>query len=184
MTPPSLVWIDVETTDFDETTGHLLEVGAILTDWDLVPIAERSWVLHFDGPVSPVIADMHGPEGSGLLAACARSVNDPEDVELYVRGWLRKHGCDPDAKDKPLLAGRNVHFDRRWLRRHLPRVEASVSHRSVDVSTLRLAFNAWAGLATPKPEGGHRSLVDLHADLATARACRALLGAYAPGGWM
>ncbi len=177
MTLPALAWLDIETTGLDEHRCAVLEVGIVLTGWNLEPIAERSWVLHFDGPVDPLIAQMHGPDGSGLLGICRQVPWGAAQVAEAARDWLADHDCDLTGRDKLLLAGRNAHFDRRFLRHHLPRLEAALSHRNLDVSTLRLACQAWAGLTLPKPEGPHRSLADLHQDLAVARACKERFGA-------
>jgi oligoribonuclease (3'-5' exoribonuclease) len=61
------------------------------------------------------------------------------------------------------LAGSTVGFDRRWLRHHMPALEALFSYRSIDVSVLtelarRFAPSIYA--ARPKKSEAHRALAD------------------------
>lgn len=184
-----LCWVDVETTGLDETRGAILEVGLILTDWSLRELDARSWCVRFVGRVDPTIATMHGPAGSGLLRAeatqqvlGAEDANPPAylmrcdglpvaDVEAMARAWL--HERCPEAA--PLWAGRNVAFDRRWVREHMPRLHDALHHRSVDETTARMTLAEWAGVTVPKdPTAGtrHRTLDDLRESLRVMRAVR------------
>lgn len=173
-TPPEVhtVWIDVETTGLDETAGHLLEVGIILTDRHHVEIARRSWVLHYAGtPPDPYVRDMH--TRSGLLAECLASPLTREAAETEIVAWLWAHGGKERGFAGPLLGGRNAHFDRRWLRAHLPRVVALLSHRGLDATTMRVEMQE-AGITVAKGEA-HRALADLDNDLSIARRHRQAL---------
>jgi oligoribonuclease len=171
-----IAWIDVETTDLDEHAGAVLEVGLVVTDPDLHETAARAWTVRYVGPVADVIARMHGPAGSGLLTptatgwACA-GLSAPE-VDAMAAVWLRE-ACRGVA---PLWGGRNVSFDRRWCRAHLPHLHDTVHHRSLDETTLRIALAGWAGVTVPKDATAagntHRALADLRESLRVARAFR------------
>lgn len=172
-TPPEVyaVWIDVETEDLDETRSALLEVGIVLTDRNHVEIARRSWVLHYAGtPPEPVLG-WH--TRSGLLAECLASPLSREGAETEIIAWLWAHGGKERGFGGPLLGGRNAHFDRRWLRAHLPRVVALLSHRGLDATTMRVEM-AEVGITVAKGEA-HRALADLDNDLAIARRHRQAL---------
>ncbi|MDP2707991.1 MAG: oligoribonuclease, partial [Burkholderiales bacterium] len=62
------------------------------------------------------------------------------------------------------LCGNSVHQDRRFMVRHLPRLEAFFHYRNLDVSTLKELVKRW------KPElaagftkhGKHEALADIH----------------------
>jgi|GEM_PF-1112106 len=178
-TPPEVhaVWIDVETDGLDEQTGNLLEVGIVLTDRAHVEIARRSWVLHFHLPIMDLyVGAMHAR--SGLSAECLASTLTREAAQEQIVDWLREHGIRSGGTG-PLLGGRNAHFDRRWLRAHLPRVVALLSHRGLDATTMRVEM-AEVGIAVPKGEA-HRALADLDNDLAIARRHREVLRAGVDG---
>lgn len=176
------VWVDTETTGLNERTGAILEVGLIVTDAALTIRAERSWAVRYVGEVDPAIAKMHGPSGSGLIRASACTADcrvlwrceglPPEQVEAMAVAWLAEQ-CNGVA---PLWCGRNVAFDRRWIRHHMPRLHDAFSHRSIDETTLRIALAGWAGLTVPKDattQGNrHRALDDLHECLRVARIFR------------
>jgi oligoribonuclease len=176
-------WIDVETTGLDERTGAMLEVGIVVTDHALHEIARQSWTVQFWGTVTPEIAAMH--TASGLLtqagafsdgSAVYRCDGLPlREVERDAVDWLWTH-CDDVA---PLWCGRNVSFDRAWIRHHLPRLAAAFHHRSVDETTLRIAAQAWGGLAFPRLTHGtqHRALDDLDESIEVVRRVRTLLSA-------
>lgn len=182
-----LCWVDVETTGLDEQRGAILEVGLLLTDWTLRELDARSWCVRFSGWVDPTIATMHGPAGSGLLRFGQEMRGAGEvapiayvghcdglpvaDVEAMARAWL--HERCPEAA--PLWAGRNVAFDRRWVREHMPRLHDAIHHRSVDETTARMTLAEWAGVTVPKdPTAGtrHRTLDDLRESLRVMRAVR------------
>jgi oligoribonuclease (3'-5' exoribonuclease) len=177
-----VAWIDTETTGLDERTGSVLEVGIVVTDMALIEKARRAWTVRFVGEVDDAIARMHGPAGSGLIRdyTCTddrrvlwRGEGLPVDeVDAMAAAWL----ADQCGGIAPLWGGRNVAFDRRWCRKHMPRLHGEVHHRSLDETTLRIALDAWAGLVVPKdatPQGNrHRALDDLDECLRVARAFR------------
>ena len=179
------VWVDTETTGFSERHGAILEVGLVVTDAALDIRAERSWCVRFVGRVDEAIAKMHGPAGSGLIRVADPGLGLPQraaiwkcdglsvlEVEAMAVAWLAEQ-CGGVA---PLWCGRNVAFDRRWIREHMPRLHEAFSHRSVDETTLRIALAGWAGLTVEKDataQGNrHRALDDLHECLRVARIFR------------
>ena len=164
-----IAWIDLETTGLDERTCSVLEVGVIVTDWALDVVAERSWLVAHEGPVSAFIAEMHGPQGSGLLDLCATAA-PAGAVDVFALRFLAEH-----AGRFPILGGRNAHFDRRFLRARLPWTHDALSHRSLDLTTLWLAFDHWVAPVEKGPQH-HRALPDLHRDLDEMRRYRSLLG--------
>lgn len=171
----------METTGLDETTGAVLEVGVIVTDATLAVRAERAWMVRFWGTVSETIAAMHTASGllirdrafdDGSALYHSDGLSAPE-VDAMASVWLAGV-CGGVA---PLWCGRNVAFDRRWLRAHLPRLHDVCHHRSIDETTLRIALAGWAGVTVPKDATAtgnrHRALDDLHECLRVARAFRA-----------
>lgn len=162
-----IAWIDLETTGLDERSCHVLELALVVTGWNLDVLVEASWVLAVDDAVSEFIWGMHGPKGSGLLALCAAEEAVPRaEAERQALALLAEF-----AGERPLLGGRNAHFDRRFLRTRLPRLHDALSHRSLDLTTLWLAFDRWVG---PEEKGlqHHRALSDLERDIGETRRYR------------
>jgi oligoribonuclease len=66
--------------------------------------------------------------------------------------------------DRPVMAGSSVHFDRAFLREHLPLVESQFHYRNLDVSSIRTFMEACGFSSAPFPLAGkmkHRALPDI-----------------------
>lgn len=163
------LWLDLETTHLDPHLGAIVEVGAIITDVELVvadtyhalvaPPADAAW--------SPWSREHHA--ASGLVAELsAGATRTPSEVEAEILAWLAPH--DPGGLR---LSGYSVHFDRAWLAVHMPRLERTLHHRHHDVSTL---VEHYAAVGVERPDLGevpHRALADCEHALSTARWYRA-----------
>jgi len=151
-----LLWVDIETTGLDPHRHKMLEIALVETDEDGEIVFEFPHVIHvedvLDYITEDVVSDMH--ESSGLIDECSiKGINTKEYVEGFLYGMnLHNKGIR--------MAGTGVHFDRAWLKVHMPRLESLFSCRSFDMSTLR-AFLGW-----PKhDERPHRALADLRQDI-------------------
>ena len=69
------------------------------------------------------------------------------------------------------MAGCSPHFDRSFLKVHLPGIEACFNHRSFDISTLRQAAALW-GREKYVQRNNHRALQDCFDALAELRHYR------------
>lgn len=160
-----LVVVDLETTGLDEMEHALLEVGAVLLDEQLCPQAEFSRTVF---PVEwaewePQAQKMH--DANGLSAEAALSPLSPSDVDLLAWDWLdrqRRECGNPD--ESFVLAGSGVsHFDRRWMKRDLPRFESLFTYWSIDIGHLRRFATRVVGMDDPVPvteKKPHRALDD------------------------
>lgn len=151
-----LVWLDLETTGLDPAIRRVLEVGVIVTTPDLVEIDRfHSVVSAFD----------------------LRILRD------WLRAQLGEHAPDVGGVDEgdrvPRLAGSSVHFDRGFLRRHLPYVDVLFHYRHIDVGALNECARLWwpeAYEKRPAQRRLHRAIPDLEDTLALARHYRDALG--------
>lgn len=178
MTRKDLIcWLDLETTGIDPCADRILEVGMILTDFDLNEVAEFSRVIK---PVdldlarmSPIVSAMHNANGL-LQDVHARGVGTREAHADAVE-WLAQH----TEKGSAPSAGFSVGFDRSFLAVHCWALHEYLSHRSIDCSTLKILKRAWRpGIAEPQGRGSHRVLDDCREAMTFLRAMRApLLGA-------
>ncbi len=171
------MWLDLETTGLDPNRDQILEWAVVLAaddrEGDMSPVRQFSGVCYFDRetcdyPIDPFVAAMH--EHNGLWDECAVSDSTVEEADAFLAGL-----CIDDLGAAPrsiVLAGSTVAFDQSFVRVHMPRFAAFLSHRCFDVSTLKMAERDWAGEKFKKAEA-HRALPDILESLEHAAEIRA-----------
>lgn len=160
----AILWLDLETTGLDTERDHILEVAVVATDDSLRELARASFPVICSETVlrdmNTWCCDQH--ERSGLLAE-VRSVKARrlEWCDRVLSEMVRMLGV------RPALGGANVGaFDRRFLQRCMPYLNAELHYRHVDVSTLReTARRAWPLVEVPPKPTTHRALDDALASL-------------------
>ena len=178
-----LVWIDCEMTGLDLDADVLVEIAAVVTDAELVPLDAGITRVIKPTPealaqMSEVVHDMH--TASGLLPLLA----DGEDiaaVEAEVLAYVQGHVPEPR---KVPLAGNTVHMDRAFLAKQMPALEAHLHYRNVDVSSIKELARRWfprAYFAAPEKTGGHRALGDILDSIRELQYYRRAVFVPAPG---
>lgn len=166
-----LVWFDCETTGLDPALCSMLEVAVVLTDDTLAERAVFTTPILFRGHITNEWARKQH-EKSGLLAECHAAKRGTSHVEQDILGFLREQGV---AEKAGVLAGSSIHFDRGFIRAHMPWLDAYLHYRMVDVSTLnelssRFARSVYESRPTvPKEQIAHRALADIRASIGTLR---------------
>lgn len=142
-TTPGFIGLDIETTGLDPHTDLILELGIVLFNADLAPIARRSWITagprfieYLARDMDPVVVEMH--TASGLLFDIDAGVGvAPLEAERKAIAFLEEH----DAVGWPML-GSSVTFDRGFLARRMPGLLDAIHYRSLDASSVLLAREA------------------------------------------
>ncbi|MCM3516117.1 oligoribonuclease [Nocardioides sp. P86] len=178
-----LVWIDCEMTGLDLGADALIEVAALVTDFDLNVLGEG-----VDLVVRPPAAaleqmgdyvrDMH--EKSGLLTELDAGLT-MADAEAAVLAYVREH-CGEGSR--PPLAGNTVGTDRAFLARDMPELEAFLHYRIIDVSSIKELARRWyprAYYAAPEKRGNHRALADIQESIEELRYYREAVFVPQPG---
>jgi oligoribonuclease len=171
--PNHLVWLDMEMTGLDPDRDRVIEIAIVVTDAQLEVIAE--------GPVlavhqsDAVLAAMdawntatHGK--SGLVQRVRESTVDEAEAERRCLAFL-----DPLVPaGKSPMCGNTICQDRRFMARHMPRLEAWFHYRNLDVSTVKELARRWkpALLEGLKKHGRHEALADIHESIAELRYWR------------
>ena len=161
--PDRLVWIDCEMTGLDLSVDELVEVAVVITDYDLVPVDPgfRIVIKADDSALeqmNDVVRTMHTT--SGLLDEIPGGVS-LADAEYQVNEYILKFV--PEAQTAP-LAGNTIGTDRAFLAKYMPRVDAHLHYRSVDVSSIKELARRWfprVYFQSPPKAGGHRALADI-----------------------
>ena len=159
-----LVWMDLEMTGLDEERERIIELAVLITDGDLNLIAEGpDLVIHQDDAILGAMDAWNTKHhtASGLVAKVKASTVTDAEAEAQVLAFIDGH-CS--AKDRPPLAGNSIHQDRRFIRRYLPKLDARLHYRMIDVSTVKELARRWYPQIyerrPPKAES-HRALDDI-----------------------
>ncbi|GGF57782.1 oligoribonuclease [Marmoricola endophyticus] len=178
-----LVWIDCEMTGLDLGADALVEVAALVTDFDLNVLGDGVDVV-IRPPEAALeqmddfVRTMHTT--SGLLDELAEGTTlrgAEEQVLAYVRAQ-----CPDDAR--PPLAGNSVATDRGFIARDMSELDALLHYRIVDVSSIKELSRRWFPRAyynAPAKAGGHRALADIQESIEELRYYREAVFVPAPG---
>jgi oligoribonuclease len=158
-----LVWIDCEMTGLDLEVDELVEIAVVITDYDLNPVdAGLDIVIRPDASALEAMGDfvraMH--TDSGLIEEIPNGVSVAE-AEYEVLEYVLKHV--PDEQKAP-LAGNSIGTDRAFIAKFMPRLDAHLHYRNVDVSSIKELAKRWyprAYFNAPAKDGGHRALADI-----------------------
>jgi oligoribonuclease len=178
-----LVWIDCEMTGLDTVADALIEIAALVTDFELNVLGDGVDIVIRPSDqalvqMSDVVREMH--TGSGLLDELADGT-DLATAERRVLDYVR--GFVPEARKAP-LAGNTVGTDRLFLARDMPMLEAHLHYRIVDVSSIKELARRWfpkAYFASPPKTGNHRALADIQESIEELRYYRAAVFVPPPG---
>ena len=178
-----LVWIDCEMTGLDLGADALIEVAALVTDFELNVLGEGLDVI-IKPPQEALdqmiefVRSMH--EKSGLLDELA-SGTTLAAAEAQVLAYIKEH-C-PDGS-RPPLAGNTVATDRAFLARDMQALESFLHYRIVDVSSIKELSRRWyprAYFAAPTKRGNHRALADIQESIEELRYYREAVYVPQPG---
>lgn len=176
----ALVFVDIESTglDHNEPRAQILELALVAVDpRSLVELAH--WTTPINAPIHPAewhprVQQMH--QDSGLLG----ELQGPRSVLKFDAGGL-PHLHEAEAVACAFMAafapgqfspmcGANVgSFDRQWLRKFMPKLDACFHYRALDTNGAFLVDQYVFGLATEKPVCTHRALDDARQSVATLR---------------
>ncbi|MEO6956507.1 MAG: oligoribonuclease [Antricoccus sp.] len=159
-----LVWIDCEMTGLDIERDALIEIAVVVTDGELNVLDEGiDIVIHAtDGQLAAmpeVVVKMHAHSGlTEEVRSSAISLKQAEDqVVDYLSRWLSTPGTTP-------LCGNSIGVDRGFINRDMPRVDALLHYRMIDVSSIKELARRWyPRVYFNQPEKGlaHRALADI-----------------------
>ena len=137
-----LIWLDMEMTGLDPERERIIELAMIVTNNDLVTIAESTvWVVHQSDAVLDAMDEWnkktHGR--SGLIAKVKASALDETMVEAAALAFVQD--CVP--RQASPMCGNSIGQDRRFMLRYMPKLEEWFHYRNLDVSTLKELCRRW-----------------------------------------
>lgn len=181
--PKYLLWLDLETTGSDEFKDDVLEVAMVVTDFNLAPLIVFSHVVRITPngerqlEENEFVREMH--ENSDLLRAARVETASIANVDSMIDDALKVLTAKPHEF---LLSGSGVsHFDRRFVRRHMPLLEKWLAYPHLDIGVLRrgLRYLGDESLVPPIEQShgegkAHRAMPDLRGHLLEAAAYKEL----------
>ncbi len=178
-----LVWIDCEMTGLSLEHDALVEVAALVTDYELNVLGEG-----VDLVIKPpqqaleqmndFVRTMHTT--SDLITELDAGLSLAE-AEEQVLAYVREHVPEPG---KAPMAGNTIGTDRSFLARDMLELESWLHYRVIDVSSIKELARQWfprAYFAAPGKAGHHRALVDIQESIEELRYYRRAVFQAAPG---
>jgi len=159
----NLVWIDCEMTGLDPEKERLLEIAVVVTGPNLSPRVEGPvCVIHqSDELLNKMDAWNKGTHGrSGLIDKVKASTTTEEDAEAQILAFIKQYV----SKNNSPLCGNTISQDRRFLVKFMPKLEAYLHYRNMDVSTLKELSKRWKPevFNSFKKQQKHTALADVH----------------------
>jgi len=162
-----LIWIDLEMTGLDPDSDRIIEIATVITEADLSIVAEGPvFAIHQSDEILAAMdhwnTEHHG--ASGLTERVRRSKIAEAEAETRTLEFLSAYidgGVSP-------ICGNSICQDRRFLARHMPKLERYFHYRNLDVSTLKELARRWhpAVEAGVSKESKHLAMSDIHDSIA------------------
>ena len=162
--PPSrehLVWLDLEMTGLDPDRDVIIEAAVLVTDPQLEIVAHGPEIAIHRTPQELALMNAwnrrtHGD--SGLVRRICDSQTTVEQAEDEILEFLAEW---TEERASP-LCGNSVHQDRAFIRRQMPRLDAWLHYRILDVSTVKELVKRWYPDLEPfAKQERHRALDDI-----------------------
>ena len=169
----NLVWIDLEMTGLSPGDDRIIEIATIITDSNLRVLEE--------GPVMAIhqslrrLADMdewntRTHTASGLVNRVRESDIDEAEAERVTIKFISRY---VPGNHSP-LCGNSICQDRRFLAAYMPKLEAYLHYRNLDVSSIKELVTRWQPelLKGFKKNNTHRALDDIRESIAELKYYR------------
>jgi oligoribonuclease len=175
--PDNLVWIDLEMTGLDPDADTVIEIATLVTDPQLQVLAEGP-ELAIRHPLARLQAmddwNRNQHSKSGLWQRVLDSqveLAQAEDATLaFLEQWV------PAGKSP--MCGNSICQDRRFLARHMPRLERYFHYRNLDVSTIKELARRWSPTVLEgfSKSGAHTALSDIRESVKELAHYRRFMG--------
>jgi len=161
--PSHLIWIDMEMSGLNPDADRVLEVALVVTDVQLATVAEAPVkIVHQPDEVLNRMDSWNKSthKKTGLIDKVKAARQSEAEVEAELIAFLAQYLPENTSP----MCGNSICQDRRFLARHMPKLEAFFHYRHLDVSTLKELAKRWkpgimAGFAK---HGKHEALADIY----------------------
>ena len=159
----NLVWLDCEMTGLDPEKERLIEIAIIVTGPQLIPRIEGPVLVIYqpDEVLDQMDKWNKGTHGkSGLIDKVKASTVTEADAEAEILTFIAQYV----PKSASPLCGNTISQDRRFLVKYMPKLEAYLHYRNIDVSTFKELAKRWRPEVYNafKKQQKHTALADVH----------------------
>ena len=157
-----LVWVDMEMTGLRPDHDRIIEVALVITDESLTVRAQsESFAIRQTDEVLGGMDQWNQSthKRSGLIDRVRVSPWSETSAEQALLDFLAP--WVPSGKSP--MCGNSICQDRRFMARHMPRLESFFHYRNLDVSTLKELCRRWRPEVARKfgKRGAHTALADI-----------------------
>ena len=157
--------MDLEMTGLDPMEDRILEVAAIITDWDFKEIATYEAVKKVAPSLMKRRMDIEFWDTFADVRVALMKQNENGKSGRVIENELLAFIDEHIGKgDKVLLAGNSIHQDRRFIASEWPRLDELLHYRMLDVSAWKVVFEGKYKKKFAKPEQ-HRALDDIRGSI-------------------
>lgn len=164
--PTKLLWVDLEMTGLDAQIDKIIEVAAIVTDFEFKTIATYQSYVHQPEDLTHDRMEVGNfwpnyPANRNEFYKQLPSAPSSRVVESELKTFVGEH-----FKDQPaILAGNSIHNDRKFMDIAWPDLNKLLHYRMLDVSSLKIIMQGQKrGEYTKKDV--HRAMDDIEASIA------------------
>jgi oligoribonuclease len=166
-TPTKIMWLDMEMTGLDPTKDRIVEVAAIITDWDFKELDVFDSGVYQDPQEVKDLFNANPwavarPNDTKELTDLSAGSPPESQVEARLVDLVNRYV----SKDQViLLAGNSIHCDRGFIQQWMPELNKRIHYRMLDVSAWKVVMQGKYRLLFKKQEK-HRALDDIRESMA------------------
>ena len=159
-----LLWIDLEMTGLSPVHDRIMEVAAIITDWNLEEKGTYTGVVKVSDKViaERMVGEFWEKNKVSYDALVAQNASGKAAavIERELLDFVKEHCGDAVV----YLAGNSIHQDQKFIEREWPELNKRLHYRQLDVSAWKIYFENALGKKFLKPEN-HRALDDIRGSI-------------------
>ena len=164
--PTKLLWVDLEMTGLDVQKDKIIEVAAIITDFDYKTLATYQSYVHQSEELTHSRMDVGNfwpnyPANRDQFYKNLPAAPNEDTVEAEFLGFIKAAFGDEPA----ILAGNSIYNDRKFIEVAWPTLTKALHYRMLDVSSLKIIMQGQKRGVYAKKDV-HRAMNDIEASIA------------------